>query len=269
MDVEDAHAPSAEGARTSSWGGPEVWAELRRIADDARVRAGFAVCAVEVLRADGLLEEVVSTGNADFEAGRGQTYPLSHVRRVMEKGDRYGKFVFLAEEDMDPALQEAIRGYGYVPSLPVSSDPGRWRALDMLVAHVDDASGRTRVLFHLDEPLGGRRPRPQELQRIADSLELALQAILAIVDREELTRKARLDDTARAVVRAASSRSLLKSCSPRSTPRSSPVSGRARSLCGSTTSPVSRPPSPRWDPRCGGCARRSRRRRGGPGARTR
>ncbi len=73
MDVEDAHAPSAEGARTSSRGGPEVWAELRRIADDARVRAGFAVCAVEVLRADGLLEEVVSTGNADFEAGRGQT----------------------------------------------------------------------------------------------------------------------------------------------------------------------------------------------------
>ncbi len=204
MEGEDALALSAEGARTSSWGGPEVWAELRRIADDARVRAGFAVCAVEVLRADGLLEEVVSTGNPDFEAGRGQTYPLSHVQRVMERGDRYGKFVFLAEEDMDPALQEAIRGYGYVPSVPVSSDPGRWRALDMLVAHVADTSGRTRVLLHLDEPLSGRRPRPHELQRIAESLELALQAILAIVDREELTRKARLDDTARAVVRAAS-----------------------------------------------------------------
>ena len=204
MDVEDALAPSPEGARTSSWGGPEVWAELRRIAEDARVRTGFAVSAIEVLRADGLLEEVVFTGNPDFEAGRGQAYPLSHVHRVMENGARYGKFVFLAEEDMDPALQEALRGYGYVPTLPVSSDPRRWRALDMLVAHLADDSGRTRVLFHLDEPIDGLRPRPHELQTIADSLELALQATLAIVDREELTRTARLDETARAVVRAAS-----------------------------------------------------------------
>ncbi len=204
MDAEDALALSAEGVRTSSWGGPAAWAELRGMAEDARVRTGFAVSAIEVLRADGLLEEVVSTGIPDDEAGRGQAYPLSHVHRVMERGERYGRFVFLAEEDMDPALQEAIRGYGYVPSLPISSDPRRWRALDMLVARVADDSGRTRVLFHLDEPLSGRRPRPHELQGIADSLELALQAIVAIVDREELTRKARLDATARAVVREAS-----------------------------------------------------------------
>ena len=206
MEAEDALASSAEGARTGSWGGPEVWAELRRIAEDARVRTGFAVSAIEVLRADGLLEEVVFTGNPDYEAGRGQAYPLSHVHRVMEDGARYGKFVFLAEEDMDPALQEAIRGYGYVPTLPASSDPQRWRTLDMLVAHLADDSGRTRVLFHLDEPLSGRRPRPRELQGIADTLELALEATLAIVDREELTRKARLDETARAVARAASQR---------------------------------------------------------------
>ncbi len=204
MDVEDAQAPSAAGVRTSSWGGPAVWAELRGMAEDARVRTGFAVSSIEVLREDGLLEEVVFSGIPELEAGRGQAYPLSHVHRVMENGDRYGKFVFLAEEAMDPSLQEAIRGYGYVPSLPVSSDPRRWRALDMFVAHVADDSGRTRVLFHLDEPLSGRRPRPRELQGIADSLDLALQAIVAIVDREELTRKARLDETARAVVRAAS-----------------------------------------------------------------
>jgi signal transduction histidine kinase len=106
---------------------------------------------------------------------------------------------------MDPELQDAIRGYGYVPAVPESDDPQRWRALDMLVAPLVDRSGRTRALLHLDEPVGGRRPPPAELQDVADRLELLLEAAISTVDREELTRQARLDETARSVVRAAAS----------------------------------------------------------------
>ena len=76
----------------------------------------------------------------------------------------------------------------------------------MLVAALTDASGRTRAVLHLDEPLSGRRLRPDELHDLSDRLELVLQAILVTVDREELTLRARLDETARAVVRAASRR---------------------------------------------------------------
>ena len=206
MDGNRSPAPSPERARTNTWGGPEAWAELHRIADDARLRAGFRFSAIEVMRGDGLLELVALAGVPDHEAGRGDSFSLSHVHRVLKEGTRYGKFVFLAEEDMDAELQDAIRGYGYVPSLPESSDPERWRALDMLVAYLVDGSGRTRALLHLDEPLTGRRPRPREMQEMADSLDLALQAVLATVDREELTRQARLDETARTVVRAASRR---------------------------------------------------------------
>ena len=206
MDGKRSLAPSPERARTSTWGGPEAWAELHRIADDARLRTGFHVSAIEVLRGDGLLELVAFAGVPDHEAGRGGSFSLSHAYRVREEGTRYGKFVFLAEEDMDAELQDAIRGYGYVPTLPESSDPERWRELDMLVAYLIDGSGRTRALLHLDEPLTGRRPRPPELHEMADSLELALQAVLATVEREELTRQVRLDETARTVVRAASGR---------------------------------------------------------------
>ena len=186
MDGKRSLAPSPERARTSTWGGPEAWAELHRIADDARLRTGFHVSAIEVLRGDGLLELVAFAGVPDHEAGRGGSFSLSHAYRVREEGTRYGKFVFLAEEDMDAELQDAIRGYGYVPTLPESSDPERWRELDMLVAYLIDGSGRTRALLHLDEPLTGRRPRPPELHEMADSLELALQAVLATVEREEL-----------------------------------------------------------------------------------
>ena len=198
--------PSPDRARESGWGGPGVRAELRRIADDAARRAGFRVCAIEVLRTDGLLELVAFTGSGMDEAPRtGESYSLDHIRQVLSEGTRYGEFVFLAEEEMDADLQQALRGHGYVPPVVNVDDPERWRSLDMLVAALAD-SDRTRALLHLDAPISGRRPRPDELHDIAIRLELALQAVLATVDRDELTKRARLDETARAIVRAASRR---------------------------------------------------------------
>ena len=207
MDRDYGIAPSPDRARSSSWGGPGARVELRRIADDAGHRAGFRVCSIEVLRGDGLLELVAFTGpGSDELTGMGNSFTIGHVRRVLNEGTRTGRFVFLAEEEMDADFQGAIRGYGYVPPDLDSSDPERWRSLDMLVAALTDASGQTRAVLHLDEPLSGRRLRPDELHDLTDRLELVLQAILVTVDREELTLRARLDETARAVVRAASQR---------------------------------------------------------------
>ncbi|WP_325599004.1 HAMP domain-containing sensor histidine kinase [Nocardioides sp.] len=182
-------------------------AELRRIADDAARRAGFRVCAIEVLRGDGLLELVAFTGAPHAASVPGDSHSHIHdVRQVLNQGGRYGEFVFLAEEEMDAHLREAIASYGYIPPALDLPDPDRWRPLDMLVAPLTDASGRTRALLHLDEPLSGHRPRPEQLLDISAHLELVLQAVLATVDRDELTRRARLDETARAMVRAASER---------------------------------------------------------------
>ena len=204
MDA-DAFSSSAQQARTraSMWGSPGARDELRWIAEDARVRAGFAVSAIEVLREDGLLEEVVFDGSVGYEPDWGRAYPLRRIHPVFERGAHYGRFTFLGEEDMEPALRDAIREYGYVPTPSDSTDPQRWRALDMLLARVVDDSGRTRVLFHLDGPLDGCRPQSSQLLRIAEDLELALQATMAVVEREELTHQARIDGAARAVTRAA------------------------------------------------------------------
>jgi two-component system phosphate regulon sensor histidine kinase PhoR len=211
-------AASPERARTSSWGGTGARAELRRIAEDARLRAGFEVGAVEVLRPDGFLELVAFCGRPEDRTVMGGSFSLAHAMRVFREGSRYGDFAFLGEEDMAPDLQDAIRGYGYVPSLPDTGDPDAWRPLDMLVGRVADDTGRLRALLHLDEPVGGRRPPPEQLVLIAADLELVLQAVLATVDREDLSRQARLDETAREVARAAAIRpdqaSLLASVRP-------------------------------------------------------
>lgn len=212
-------APSMERVRSSSWGGPEARAELRRIADDARLRAGFVVGSIEVLRADGFLEIVAFCGRPEERVSMGGSFSLALARRVLREGTGYGKFVFLPEEDMAPDLQEAIRGYGYVPVMPITDDPRRWRSLDMLTANLTDDTGRTRALLHLDEPVDGYRPSPERLTEIAADLELLLQAAVTTVDREELTRHARLDETAREMVRAASlrvgRRELLDVVNPR------------------------------------------------------
>ncbi len=206
MNGDHVSTRSPERARSSSWGGREARAELRRLAEGAGLRAGFSVAEIEVLRADGLVELVAYAGAPAQEADMGKPFSLSHVRRVLQAGTSYGQLVFLAEEEMDAELQDAVRGYGYVPVVPDSSAPDRWRALDMLVAPLTDRSGRTRAVLHLDEPLSGRRPGPQELWEIADSLELVLQSVMVTIDREELTLQARLDETARDVVRVASTR---------------------------------------------------------------
>lgn len=206
MEGDQVIAPLPQHVRSSSWGGPEARAELRRIADDARHRAGFKVASIDVLRPDGFLEVVAFCGRSEEHAFMGGSFSLAVARRVLREGTGYGKFVFLPEEGMAPDLQEAIRGYGYVPALPVTDDPRRWRSLDMLTAHLTDDTGRTRALLHLDEPVDGFRPTPERLAEIAVDLELLLQAAVTAVDREELTRHARLDDTAREMVRAASLR---------------------------------------------------------------
>ncbi len=207
MDRKQGVELSPDRARNSSWGGHAVRAELCRIADEAGRWAGFRVCSIEVLRSDGLLELVAFTAGGSGEGeGTGESFSLRSVQQVFREGTRYGKFTFLAEEEMDLDLQRALGSYGYVPPALDSTDPRRWRPLDMLVAGLTDTSGRTRALLHLDEPLNGRRPGPAELHDIAARLELLLQAALVTVDREELTQRARLDETARATVRAVSRR---------------------------------------------------------------
>ncbi|WP_170169755.1 sensor histidine kinase [Nocardioides aurantiacus] len=205
MDDHLEVALPAATARANSWGGPAVRSQLRALAEDARTRSGFDVCAIEVLRRDGLLELVTFTGGHEETAEVGNSFSMTHVSRVLDEGWRCGSFVYLQQDHMDADLAAAVRGYGYVPVLAESRDPQVWQPLDMFVAPLIDPSGRTRGLFHLDEPVTGRRPPADVLLAIAEHLQPSLQAALAMIEREELSRQSRLDATARNIVREAES----------------------------------------------------------------
>ncbi len=193
--------------REDGWGGDRARTALRQIAEDARGRAGFTVCAVEVLRGDDTLEFVAIAGSEGGEQHLlRRASPLAAMTTVLDLGAAYGPWTFVAHEWMTPAATRQMAAYGWVPDLPDSEDPDAWHAMDMLVARVVDDRGHLRGLMYLDEPVSGRRPDPTRLRNLAVQMELVLRAVLTAIEREELGQQVRLAGTVREIVRASSSR---------------------------------------------------------------
>jgi two-component system phosphate regulon sensor histidine kinase PhoR len=203
--VDQLSTEAATRPREDGWGGDQAREALRLIADDARRRAGFEVCAIEVLRADDVLEIVAVAGSDDGEAAlMRQASPLSAMKPALALGAEYGAWTFVAHEWLTPEAARGLTDYSWVPDLPDSHDPTLWNALDMLVARVVDDRGHLRALVYLDLPVDGRRPTPARLRSLTDDMQLVLRAVLSSLDREELSQQLRLVAAAREVVRAAS-----------------------------------------------------------------
>ncbi|QBX55291.1 HAMP domain-containing histidine kinase [Nocardioides seonyuensis] len=192
--------------RAHAWGGDPERAALLAIAEDIRSRAGFKVCAVEVLRADRMLEFVAIAG-ADDE-GRdllGQASPVDAMHAALSLGADYGAFTFVAGEWMTDEASELMARYGHVPELPPANEPDAWLATDMLAARIVDAQERLRGIVYLDEPLSGRRPTPEQISELGSMLALQLRAILTHFDREQLEGQLRVARSASAAIRSMSS----------------------------------------------------------------
>ncbi len=205
--AEQLASEPAPRPREDGWAGDEARAALRLIAEDARRRAGFEVCAIEVLRADDVLEIVAVAGSDEGEAAlMRQASPLSAMKPALALGAEYGAWTFVAHEWLTPAAARGLTDYSWVPDLPDEHDPTRWHALDLLAARVVDDRGHLRALVYLDLPVDGDRPGPARLRALADDMQLVLRAVLSSLEREELSQQLRLVAAAREVVRATSSR---------------------------------------------------------------
>lgn len=194
----------------TSWGSDVDRTTVEQFAAEIAVRAGFRVCAVEVLRADGMLEFVAVHG---AEAGRdlpvGRVAPYTVLEPVINCGATYGPLTFVAAEWMTASATEALDRYGYVPDRVVPPRPDAWRNEDMLVVRLSDDLDVLRGLLHLDDPESGRRPTGADLVRLCDDLHLTFRAVVSVVEREELAQRVRLADAARKVIRQASAQMKL------------------------------------------------------------
>ncbi len=143
------------------------------VADVVVQAVGFAVAAVSVACPGGGLRITAVAGS---DAARAQLLgthrPLSAYEQEFAVAQQWGTLQFVPHDRLPDAATR-----GWIPDVPVSSDPEAWHRLDALYAPLRSSGGELIGVLSVDLPADGRRP--SETQR--DLLELfAVQAGIAI-----------------------------------------------------------------------------------------
>ena len=172
--------------RDLSWGDARARALMHALARDAATRAGFRVCAIEVVRPKGLLEFVAIYGDMTHAEERlGTASRLSDMQAAIADGQPVGHFVWIPDESYSEETRQRLDGVVVVPDVPVTGDPDDWHPMDMLVAQVPDERGDLRALLYLDVPADLKRPDRARLLEISDELAMTLRSVVTAVEREE------------------------------------------------------------------------------------
>ncbi len=189
--------------RDLSWGGARARALMHALARDAATRTDYAVCAIEVVRPQGLLEFVAIHGDTEHAEERlGTASGLAEMEMAFTDGDTIGHFVWIPEERLSAEALTGLDGLVVVPDLPVSDDPDAWRPMDMLVARVSDERGDLRALLYLDVPLDLKRPDKQRLFEMSDEISMTLRSIVTVIEREEYADHMRVIRATRRLARS-------------------------------------------------------------------
>ncbi|MBE7324111.1 HAMP domain-containing histidine kinase [Nocardioides sp. Y6] len=187
------------------WGTDADRDAVSEFARDIADRAGFAFCAVHVLRADQVLELVAVHGSAQVPDRRlGITFSLDSIQPILACGSQHENLIFVTAEQLTADATQVLERFGYRKE-GVPPQRNTWRSQDLLVVRLCDGQGELRGLLHLDRPVNGRRPSETELTALADELRVTSRAVLTAIEREEFAQSARLAAAARQVIRQAGS----------------------------------------------------------------
>lgn len=189
--------------RDLSWGDARARALMHALARDAATRAGFRVCAIEVVRPKGLLEFVAIYGDmTNAEERLGTASRLADMQAVFTDGEAFGHFLWIPDESLSDATRDRIDGVVVVPDIPTTGEPDDWHPMDMLVAQIADERGDLRALLYLDVPSDLRRPGKARLLEISDELAMTLRSIVTVVEREEYADHMRVIRATRRLARS-------------------------------------------------------------------
>lgn len=205
--VEDGAGSVARLTRDLSWGDARARALLHEIARDSAARTGFKVCAIEVVRPQGLLEFVAISGDPESaEKMLGTGSRLEDMVLAIEEGTSYGMFTFVPEEAYSAGVLQRLTDVGSVPDIPHTDSPEDWQPMDMLVAQARDERGDLRALLYLDEPFGLKRLGEDQLHALNDTLAMALRSVVTVIEREEFAHHIRVIGATRRLARSSPAR---------------------------------------------------------------
>ncbi len=193
--------------RELSWGDSRARAQLHEIARDCAARAGFKVCAIEVVRAKGLLEFVAYAGDPESaENLLGTGSRLEDMLMAIGDGTSYGAFTFIAAEALSERAVTNLVGVFATPQILHTGETADWQQMDMLVGQARDERGDLRALLYLDEPLGRKRLSEDELHALSSTLSMALRSVVTIIEREEFAHHIRVIGATRRLARSSPAR---------------------------------------------------------------
>lgn len=163
---------------------------LQAVVDGVVNGLGFGIAVLNLRQPDGKFEVIAVAGSPEAKEALLGTISAADIFDAEFKiADKWGGLRFVPHERLPEG--EVV---GWVPDLPVSSDPAAWHPLDALFAPLHSPDGELVGMLSVDLPEDQRRPGPihRELLEI-----FATQAGLAI-DKARLTdqllaEKARLE----------------------------------------------------------------------------
>ncbi len=196
---------------------PDPLDQLQRafdlIAEGASALLGFAAVALMVVRGDEFVVVSVAANGID---GRilgevvpsselvGRSVPVDEILGSHPYAEDWGRFKFLTHSD-----QHIRAGGVWVPSVERSSDPDAWHPRDLIEAPLTGRDGALIGLLTLAVPFDRKLPdaaRRRLMNGYADQADTVLRNAFV---RERLEREARFAESARDLVRRASTEKTI------------------------------------------------------------
>ncbi|WP_323793823.1 GAF domain-containing protein, partial [Nocardioides sp.] len=189
-----------ESIRHGSWSDSSARSVLQLMVESVVELVDFRVATLSVVLGDNLVT-MAYAGPDEFRKAAMTIDPVSVLGPVLDQAETWGRFHFLASEDIVGQLPgtwiETTRGQ-------TLESPDAWQPSDVLLGVLYDEDGSICGVLSVDSPTSGLRPDPKQKHLLERYAAQAERAVLTAFERESLVQRVAHAESARRLVRAAS-----------------------------------------------------------------
>lgn len=182
----------------SGWSDSSARSVLQLMVESVTEMIGFEVAVLSVVLGDDLVT-VAYAGPEQFREQMMTTDPVSVLDPVFDQAQTWGRFRFLAAEDIVGEFQGT-----WVETAPAPVDaPDAWHPKDVLLGVLTDDRGALCGILSVDTPMSGRRPEAPQRRLLERYAAQAEKAVVTAFERERLVQQVAHAEAARRLIRSA------------------------------------------------------------------
>ncbi|MEN8672554.1 HAMP domain-containing sensor histidine kinase [Nocardioides sp.] len=182
-----------------AWSDSSARSVLQLMVESVTEMIGFRVAVLSVVLGQDLVT-VAYSGPEEFREAVMATDPVSVLDPVLEQAERWGRFRFLAAEDIVGELEGT-----WVETVtdPLEAPDG-WHPRDVLLGVLSDDAGELCGVLSVDMPVSRRRPDRHQRRLLERYAAQAERAVITAFERDALVQQIAHAEAARRLVRSAS-----------------------------------------------------------------